>query len=189
MAYMNPLKAGSFKPTLVTAYPEDELIIVKDAHVGQPIRRWLEDWFPPLGVPEGRNNGALYTRLMDKVNDAIQDKELDTIAFGWMQGERDANLKWSKTYQKNLQLLINNLKEDLDWPSLVTVIGRISDFKNTASWQEVRAAQVAVATADPLIDWVNTDDLNRDVHYTAAGYVEFGKRLADATIALLATLQ
>ena len=78
------------------------------------------------------------------------------------------------------------------------VIGRLSDFgltnKGYADWEMVREAQVKVAKDAKSGAWVDTDDLNNktrgdkeidDLHYTKEGYVTFGKRLADAAIALI----
>lgn len=60
----------------------------------------------------------------------------------------------------------------------------------------VREAQVKVAVDAVKGAWVDTDDLNDgknrrgkmikdDLHYSAEGYVTFGKRLADAAIKLI----
>jgi hypothetical protein len=48
---------------------------------------------------------------------------------------------------------------------------------------------VAVATANPHMAWVDTDDLNgakNDLHYDKPGYEELGRRFAKAAIELLA---
>jgi hypothetical protein len=57
-----------------------------------------------------------------------------------------------------------------------------------AKLAQVRADQVAFATADPCAAWVDIDDLPlRDFwHYTAGGYAEMGRRFARAYRALTA---
>ena len=178
----------SFTPTVKKAFPEDEVIVVKDARGGQPIRQWYKKWKPAQG-PSPATLGALYDRLMNKVNAAIRGKRPDTISFVWMQGERDAKERHSTVYAESMKGLIEQLRADLKRDDVTVVIGRLSDHrKNDQHWDGVRAAQVQVAEEDPLADWVDTDDLNgpRDgLHYDKAGYAELGKRFAEKTIALL----
>jgi hypothetical protein len=63
-------------------------------------------------------------------------------------------------------------------------------------WTLVREAQVEVAEGHPFATWIDTDDLNdgvnrrgapitNDLHYSAAGYRIFGKRMADAAVKLI----
>jgi len=53
-----------------------------------------------------------------------------------------------------------------------------------------------IAESDPRLAWVNTDDLNdganrrgkpteNDLHYSAEGYREFGRRMARNALALI----
>ena len=91
----------------------------------------------------------------------------------------------------SLLIQINQQREypRLERHDVTVVVGRLSDcLKNNEHWDGVRAAQVKVAKADPLADWVDTDDLNgpKDgLHYDKPGYAELGKRFAEKTIALL----
>ena len=178
----------SFTPTVEKAFAGDEVIVVKGARGGQPIRQWYKEWKPADG-PAPEKCGALYDRLMRKVNAAIQDKKVDTISFVWMQGERDAKERHSAVYAESMKGLIEQLRTDLKRKDVTVVIGRLSDHrKNDEHWDGVRAAQVQVAKEDSLADWVDTDDLNgpRDgLHYDKPGYAELGKRFAKKTIALL----
>jgi len=178
----------SFTPTVKEAFAGDEVIVVKDAAGGQPIRQWYKKWKPADG-PAPEKTGELYDRLMTKVNAAIKDKNVDTISFVWMQGERDAKEQHSAVYAASMKGLIEQLRTDLKRNDVTVVIGRLSDnLKNHAHWDGVRAAQVKVAEEDPLADWVDTDDLNgpKDgLHYDKPGYAELGKRFAEKTIALL----
>ena len=189
MAGLNP--KISFTPTIIKAFSEDEVIVVKDARGGQPIRRWYKAWKPPVGssFKARKPNGDLYNRLMGKVRAAIRGKKLSSVSFVWMQGERDAREKLSAVYAKSMAGLIKQLREDLRRPDMTVVIGRLSDYaKGKAHWDAVRAAQVKVAKADKLADWVDTDDLNgprNGLHYNKAGYAELGRRFAVKTIALL----
>ncbi len=178
----------SFTPAVERAFAGDEVIVVKDAVGGQPIRQWYKKWKPARG-PAPAETGKLYDRLMTKVNAAIEGKKIDTISFVWMQGERDAREKHSTVYAESLKGLIGQLRADLKREDVTVVIGRLSDcLKNDEHWDGVRAAQIKVAEEDPRGDWVDTDDLNgpKDgLHYDKPGYVELGKRFAEKTIALL----
>ncbi len=178
----------SFTPTVEKAFADDEVIVVKDAAGGRPIREWYKKWKPANG-PAPENTGGLYDRLMTKVNAAIEDKKVDTISFVWMQGERDAKEGHAAVYAESMKGLIEQLRTDLGRKDVTVVIGRLSDhLKDHEGWNGVRAAQVKVAEEDPLVDWVDTDEMNGPgdgLHYDKPGYTELGKQFAEKTIALL----
>jgi len=189
MAGLNP--DLSFTPTVEAKFGAENTLVVKDALGGQPIRRWYKDWKSADGVaPE--STGDLYDRLMGKVDSAIKSKTLKTITFVWMQGERDAKESHGEVYQASFAGLVAQLRADIKRDDINFVIGRLSDFDNDCTrykhWIKVREAQVEVAKADPRGAWVDTDDLNGDndgLHYNREGYVELGKRFAEAAIDLI----
>ena len=192
MAGLNP--DLSFTPEIKKAFPADEIIVVKHALGGQPIRRWDKQWQPPEGVaaPKGmtaQTSGDIYDALMKKVNEATKDKKLTTISFVWMQGERDAKEGYSAVYADSLKRVLKQLRDDLKRPDLSFVIGRLSDnLKGQTHWDAVRALQEKVAKDDPLGTWVDTDDLNgtkNDLHYNKEGYIELGKRFATKATELI----
>lgn len=189
----------SFTPAVQKAFGKENVIVVKDAVGGQPIRRWYKDWKPSKGQTPPKN-GDLYDRLIMKVTQATKDKELASVTFLWMQGERDANEKHGDVYAASLRGLFDQLKTDLKRDDINVVIGRLSDFdmKNEryAHWTMVRKIQVEVAESHPRGAWVDTDDLNdgvnrkgrtikNDLHYSVDGYKTFGKRLSDKAIQLI----
>lgn len=66
-------------------------------------------------------------------------------------------------------------------------IGRLSDFgkPDDLHWQNIREAQVSIASADMQAGWIDCDDLNdkkkdgikrNDLHYTQQGYEILGRR-------------
>ena len=191
MKNLNP--DDTFTPALKAAYPNDDIIVVKDAQSGNPIRRWYKDWKSASGDPmDAGKNGRLYTRLMAAVNEALKDKpKPDTVTFLWMQGEADTHsADTANVYADSLKWLISRIRTDLKRPDTYVVIGRISDF-NYEEFPEgvktVREAEVAVAEADPLAGWIDTDDLNGEqngLHYTKDGYAKLGQRFAEKAIAL-----
>jgi hypothetical protein len=189
----------SFTPTVEAAFGKDNVIVVKSAQGGQPIRRWYKKWKPAEGdLPKA--TGDLYDVLMKKVNEAIKGEKPTTVTFVWMQGERDAREKHGEVYAASLKGLIDQLAADLGRKDVNFVIGRLSDFDmgNTKypDWTRVREAQVEVADADPRGAWVDTDDLNDgknkrgrqikdDLHYSVEGYRTLGKRFAEKSIELI----
>ena len=197
MVGLNP--QDSFIPAVHAAFRKSNVIVVKDAQSGQPIRRWYKKWQPVSGDAP-KSTGDLYDRLMRKVNAAIKETKIKTVTFVWMQGERDAREKHGDVYAASLIGLVEQLSEDLGRNDINVVIGRLSDFdmsnKNYPHWTFVRDAQMCVAQKLPRCAWVNTDDLNdgfngsgeeikNDLHYSAAGYQILGHRFAQNAINLI----
>lgn len=201
MARLDP--ARTFTPAVTKAFGKENIIVVKDAKGGQPIRRWYKEWEPARGrqkKEEKNKNGDLYDQLMKKVREARGNDKIASITFLWMQGERDAREKQGTVYDNALTGLVQQLKDDLQRFDVNVVIGRLSDFdmdnKQYPHWIRVRKAQEAVLKKIPRSALVNTDDLNdvkqegsdetvNDLHYTKEGYDEFGKRLAAKAIFLI----
>ena len=193
----------AFTPAVNAALGADNAIVVQDALGGQPIQRWYKNWKAPDGTkPE--KTGDLYDRLMTKVLPAIKGKQLQSITFIWMQGERDAKMKWGPVYEKSLKGLHDQLCADLDRDDVNFVIGRLSDFdmdnRKYPHWTMVRDIQVSVAKSNARFAWVNTDDLNdgtnrkgksisNDLHYSAEGYKTLGKRFAETALRLVESNQ
>ena len=189
----------SFTPAVEAEFGIENVIIVKSARGGQPIRRWYKDW-QPLEGNEPSAQGDLYDTLMTKINPLIEEEKIATLTFIWMQGERDAREKLGEVYEKSLIGLYNQLCTDLDRKDINFIIGRLSDFdmlnEKYPHWEMIRDIQVKVAESNPRFAWINTDDLNDgynrkgkevkdDLHMSAEGYIEMGKRFADKAIQLI----
>lgn len=191
----------AFTPTVEKALGKDKVIVVQDALGGQPIHRWWKQWKTPE-VKKPAQSGDLYDRLMSKVNSAIKGKELASVSFVWMQGERDAKMGWGDLYEEALVGLHAQLAKDLgrNPKEMTFVIGRLSDFdmnnKRYVHWTKVREAQVKVADSSQKFTWVDTDDLNdgksrrgkeikNDLHYSAEGYKTLGRRFAETSLKTL----
>lgn len=189
----------SFTPTVAKHFGQESVIVVHSAQGGQPIRCWFRDWKPEKGeAPKG--NGNLYDVLMKKVAAATEGQEIASVTFLWMQGENDAKQSHGVVYEASLKGVIQQVSKDLKQERVNVVIGRLSDHGNDNTqfphWEMIRKAQEKVAADAPHGAWVDTDDLNdgivkkgkevkNDLHYTAEGYVTFGKRLAEAAIKLI----
>lgn len=189
----------TFLPTVVAAFGEDKVIVVKNDKGGEPIRRWYRDWQAPVGS-DAIAEPYLYDSLMNVLTPAIANQEIATVTFIWMQGERDARQKFGANYAQNLQGLYGQLSDDLDRDDLNFVIGRLSDFdlenNRYPHWTMVREAQVAVGSSNPRFTWIDTDDFNdginnkgkqikNDLHMSEEGYYEMGKRFAEEAIRLI----
>lgn len=189
----------SFIPIIKSEFGNDNIIVVKDAMGSQSIRRWYKDWKAPNGtIPKSR--GDLYDRLLQKMNDSIKNQTIASVTFIWMQGERDARMKFGEVYENSLLGLYNQISEDLKRTDVNFIIGRLSDFdmKNEKwpHWTIVRNIQVKVGNANSRFDWINTDDLNdgfnnkgkeiqNDLHMSVEGYKIMGDRFADKSIQLI----
>lgn len=189
----------SFTPAINAKFGDENVIIVKNAVGGQPIRRWYKDWKPvkgdePIAKPD------LYDTLMTKVFSAIDNKKIASVTFIWMQGERDAREKHGEVYEESLIGIYKQLSNDLERKDINFIVGRLSDFdmqnKKYAHWTMIRDIQVKVAESSPRFDWINTDDLNdglnrrgkeikNDLHMSSEGYIIMGKRFAEKSIALI----
>ncbi len=189
----------AFAPAVKEALGEDKVIVIQDALGGQPIQRWWKEWKSPEGE-KPKQKGDLYDRLMGKVMPKIKGQSLSSVTFIWMQGERDAKMRWGEVYAVSLKGLYDQLCKDLGRSDINFVIGRLSDFdiKNQRypHWTMVRKAQVKLAESNARFDWVNTDDLNdgvnrkgkkiqNDLHYSAEGYKKLGKRFAESALKLI----
>jgi len=157
----------TFVPAIEETFGKENVIIVKNASGGQPIRRWYKDWKDPSGIaPE--STGDLYDRLMEDVNAAIEGEKFASVTFIWMQGEKDARNSWGEVYASSLQGLIDQLSDDLGRKKINVVIGRISDsgFRSDEypHWSLVREAQEEVAASNRRYVWVDTDDLNDGIN-------------------------
>ncbi len=189
----------AFTPAVSDALGKDNVIVIQDALGGQPIQRWYKDWKSPEGTKPNKT-GDLYDRLMSKVKPAIDGKQLASVTFIWMQGERDAKMKWGPVYEASLSGLHEQFSVDLGRDDVNFVIGRLSDFdmdnKKYPHWTMIRDIQVKVAESKPRFAWVNTDDLNdglnrkgkpikNDLHYSGEGYKTLGKRFAETSLKLI----
>lgn len=205
MAGMNP-KAG-FEQEAAELFADGEVVYLKVARGGQPIRLWVEEWDEiaakhEIDVEKARakdkNKGTVYYQPILTQFQQLLEKhgKPASVTFCWMQGERDAKENLHAAYADAMKQLIANLRRDLKQPEMNFVIGRLSDHMkdNNKPWTAVREAQVAVAKEDPRGSWVDCDDLNNkekngelkdDLHYTKEGYELLGRRYARQAKALV----
>ena len=201
MVRMNP--QDSFLPELEKLFPEAEILHIKEATGGKPIRNWLAEW-DEIATEAGLDSAAIrakgkvegspyFERIIEK-SAAHLDPPPSSVTFLWMQGESDASV--SAPYEEALTQLITKLRKNLNAPEMNVVIARISDFpwrqRNSTSvtngWEVIRKAQENVVANDDRAALVTTDDLNgpKDgLHYPKEGYEEMGRRMARQAAALI----
>ncbi len=202
MARMKPER--DFLPEVQRLLPDAEILHVKAAFSGKPIRNWLEEWdelargkgLDPTAVRETDkvDGSPFYGRIMDAVKPHLAEPPA-SISFIWMQGESDAKNGAEVVYEESLRALVAKLRKDLAAPEMNVVVARISDFgeKNAKGkvfpgWAVIRKAQEKVVANDPRGALVNVDDCNgpRDgLHYPPEGYTLMGHRMAQQAVALI----
>jgi hypothetical protein len=193
-----------FLPEISNLLPDDEILYVKVASPGKPIRNWLAEWdqladkagLDPAAIRAGdkKKGTPYYDELMEQVPPMMAMKP-DSVTFVWMQGESDSKNGTEVVYEEALTLLISKLRKSFESPEMNVVIGRISDYgikhpkgKEWPGWQTIRNAQENVIKADPKAAMVSTDDVNgpKDgLHYPPEGYELMGRRMALQAVALI----
>jgi len=190
----------SFVPTIHKKFGKENVVVVKEALGGQPIRRWYKGWNSlDKNLPKG--DGKLYANVMAKIKKIDTPLEdFESVTFIWMQGERDARESFGKYYEKSLLGLYQQLSDDIGRKDMNFVIGRLSDFDMKEeiypNWLMVRDIQVKIAESNPRFAWVDTDDCNdgvnskgdkihNDLHMSVEGYKTMGARFASEAIALI----
>lgn len=127
--------------------------------------------------------------VADRLTELTNMGNTYTIAgIVWDEGIDDAlNGATQAQYQADLTALIARLRADYGTSTMPFVLARSkSPMPNPTAMNAVRAAQVAVAAADPSARWVDTDDLTnvKTHHFSSANQLVIGQREANAYLAL-----
>lgn len=185
------LPFDTFTPTVTKAFSNDEVVVVRNAVGGVPIRRWYKDWQPATEGFEydASRTGQMYNGLQRKLAEVLEGRKPDTVTLVFMQGERDASDGQQGVYKESLLGFVSQLKTDLGHDEINLVLGRLSDTRvGETNWDAIREIQMEVANSYDKGSWVNTDDLNQvndPVHYTDDGYRTLENRFADKAIFLI----
>ncbi|MEN9501697.1 MAG: hypothetical protein RI964_982 [Pseudomonadota bacterium] len=167
----------SLAHTLASQYPNDQIILVKQAASGSLIQQWLP-------------GQALYLGLLRQIGFASDDYPFTQVdAIVWMQGESDAEggLPVATQYAGRLMQLVTHLRKDLQSPNSVFVFGEVGvehpSFKEAVATmrkqQQVAQQQLTNAL---MVSTEGLSNIGDGIHYNAAGQVELGKRFAQALI-------
>jgi hypothetical protein len=158
-------------------------------------------WDPDYGDRSGVNQ---YDHFLATVRNAMADRDVDDdgvpdvlvpAGIVWMQGESDGGhtAETALAYLENLTRLMDLTRAAFHADDLPVVIGRISDSGQDGDglvWDYgdvIRAAQAAFVERDAAAAHViSTDgyDYSDPWHYDSQGYLDLGRRFAEALIAL-----
>ena len=186
----------SFTPSVQQEFGSNNVIVVKLAQSGQPIRRWYRNWKSANGTP-AKNNGDLYDRLIQQVKNSIEGKQFVTVSFVWMQGERDAKTNEVAVYGESLKGLVNQLHTDLKRNDINVVIGKLGKGQLegkrwSEDWAKLRKVQEDLCKENPRWEIVDCDDLEMKsdkLHFTPEGYKGMGQKFAETAIRLIRASQ
>jgi hypothetical protein len=182
MVHLDPARV--FTPEVEKHFGAGNVVVVKVAQKGQPIRRWYKKW-QVTGDQNPGQIGDLYEKLIKATKTAMSGNSIKSVSLIWMQGERDAKEHLSDHYEDAFLGILEQLKSDLGVKKINYIIGRISDHGlGIKDWNKIREIQQKLGEVGPHSAWVNTDDLNDDIkpndlHYSAEGYDLLAERYAE----------
>lgn len=151
-----------FTPAVKKAFPDDEVIVVKFAKGGRPIRNWVKAWKSTKPDDKAKGNLSFYKALTSEA-----EKALEALL---------AQLQ--ETYgRQDIDFVLGRLSDH--------GVGN-ADFPD---WEQVREAQVTFAEADPAHRaWIDTDNYNETgdgLHYDKDGRSKLADRFAEESIRLI----
>ncbi len=187
----NMVPARVFSPEVEKHFGAENVVVVKVARSGQPIRRWYKMW--KVNVDQNPAQiGDLFEQLMKETETAMKGKSIKSVTLIWMQGERDAKERLADRYEEAFLGILEQLKSDLKVEEIHYIIGRLSDAGlGKKDWDKIREVQQKLGEAGPRSAWINTDDLNddgqkhNDLHYSEKGYDLLAERFSREAIELL----
>ena len=166
------------------------LAIIKVAFSGTHV---AGDWNPRLDVNDSApiehdSRGACYRSLVTEARRAVgqlsDQFQPRLVALVWVQGESDATSERADAYQQNIAAMISSLRQDLDAPELIALLGVNTQFSagHNEHLQDVIAAQKAYAASDPQAMYVDTAGatIANHVHFDGPGTIQVGERFAKA---------
>jgi len=182
-----------FAHRLSAAFPGYQIRLVKTSAGGTSL---AIGWLP--------ENKKIYARFITNYLNAMADlgkssHTVETAGMLWMQGEGDADtIERAEAYEKNLEIMLADVREKTGTPNLPVVMGRISSslLKETP-WSfdhapVVQKAQEALAAKDPHTYLVQTDDLTvlkDNTHFDTAGQLALGERMSEQMLKALSSIQ
>ncbi|MEZ5366045.1 MAG: sialate O-acetylesterase [Bryobacterales bacterium] len=200
----------TFATRMKELHPDRNIALIKYSRGGTSIderaARFFGSWEPDFtGGPREASGINQYDHFLATLRYAFAQSDIDgdgepdrLIPAGiiWMQGESDAaaTAEIAEGYEHNLKRLMDLIRAALRQDDLPVAIGRISDSgrdeRDGKMWNHgdiVRAAQQAFVDSDVAAAIVTSTDgygYSDPAHYDSAGYVDFGKRFAEALTTL-----
>ena len=200
----------TFARRLKELHPDRNIALIKYSRGGTSIderaARFFGSWEADFtGGPREHSGVNQYDHFLATLRNAFSATDIDgdgepdrlvPAGIVWMQGESDAaaTAEIARGYERNLKRLMDLIRAALRHDDLPVAIGRISDSGRDARdgkmWNHgeiVRQAQHAFVDSDVAAAIVtSTDDYGYSdpAHYDSAGYIDFGRKLAEALAAL-----
>ena len=181
IAYFGP--ELMFGRAMADALPYEHIALVKVPSAGNSLAL---DW-------ESDTPGASWAKFLEEIADSVANLdpiyEPEFVGMLWSQGGRDAQfVEQALAYEANLTKLIQDVRAELGKPNLPFIIEHIQDNgegTNRIFTTEVRDAQVSVSQNVANTGLVDTVGLTvyDNVHYDAAGQLDFGARFATEFLA------
>ena len=146
--------------------------LVPVARGGTGIRHWQAS----------RRDGSLYAEMIKRTLAASHQGEIRGLLF--FQGEKDAqgdSTDLPFTWAEEFERFARDVRRDLRRPRLPIVFAQIgSNAKNLDRWHVVQEEQAAVDLSNTAM--VITADVPeaQGIHFSAQGYMEIGRRFAEA---------
>ncbi len=181
-----------FSQRLAAAFPDHEIRLVKFSAGGTSL---ADSWLP--------EKQKMYARFTANYRNAISNLEksghpVEIAGMLWMQGEGDAEtIERANAYEKNLEILLADVRNQTGKAKLPVVMGRISSsllketpwsFDHTAI---VQKAQETVTNKDQHSWLIPADDLTMlkdNTHFDTAGQIALGERMAKQMLEALEAL-
>lgn len=190
----------AFAKRIKELFPGEKIAIVKYSRGGSGIDSLATG---PWGCwePEYRSKPNQWDFFLKTIEGANLEKDINAdgksdklvpTAILWMQGEADGSFTEEIAYEyyDNLKHLMDKMREVFKNKELPVVIGKISDSGNSESGivfkhgDIVRAMQEKYVRNDPNSGIVRSTSkyaYSDPWHYDSAGYVDLGKKFAEAT--------
>jgi hypothetical protein len=151
------------------------------------------DWLSPSAVTGNKQVGSLFNNLSDKIDSLKTQPESihpDCLtvtcqwdAFIWFQGEADSDSAFgAQNYEQNLRHFIADVRQRAERSNLPIVLVEIGYWakEDLEYGKQIAAAQQKIASEDPHIKLVTTDDLSRFFHFDSAAQLIIGERIGVA---------
>jgi sialate O-acetylesterase len=143
----------------------------------------IDQWDP---AGKKRGDSTLYGAMLHRVRSAGVGHIKGLL---WYQGESEAFLAQSDTYEAKMLALIDSFRRDIgrpDLPVLIVQIGKviIGDRKMDPSWEAIRNVQLKVVSDRQNVYLTSGIDLELDdcVHLSTQGNRQMGARLGEIAL-------
>ncbi len=190
----------AFAHAMAEAWPDETIGIVKYSVGGTSILTWKPNWSKADADRVGQaRHGALYKKLMAKLEKAGSGRDLEIVGFLWLQGGGDMKkVDVAQEYLGNLKSLVAAVRKDAGVAELPFLFGsprsrgipddlsalvpkRREERYPAAEW--VLKAQWDAQQAILHATMVILRDIEKhpmNVHYNTAGQLKAGKLFAQA---------